>query len=398
MKSKLSTLSFFSGCLGLDIGLKQAGMNHLLFCENDKFCKETISSNEPNIPLIDDISKYTADDIRDLIGFDKNQSLDLIVGGPPCQAFSTAGKRESFKDPRGNVFLHFVNLIGELKPKYFVIENVRGLLSAALKHRPHNMRGDGFPPLTEEEAPGGALKYILNELNNSGYKISFNLYNSANYGVPQIRERIILIGNLEGPRVPHLKPTHDKEGKFGLKKWLTFKDSVKGLKEDGMDYISFPEKRLKYYRLLKAGENWKNLSTDLQKEALGKSYFSGGGKTGFLRRVSWDKPSPTILTHPAMPATDLCHPEKNRPLSVQEYKRIQQIPDDFVLAGKTLQQYKQIGNAVPVGLGRAVGQAIISHMNGNIWNESDLIDFKYSRYNKTSEKSWLDNQLSLDLK
>lgn len=396
MKSKLTTLSFFSGCLGLDLGLKQAGMNHLLFCENDKFCKETILRNEPDIPLIDDILKYSSDDIRNLVGLDKNQRPDLIAGGPPCQAFSTAGKRESFKDPRGNVFLYFIKIICELQPKYFVIENVRGLLSAPLKHRPHNMRGDGFPPLTDEEAQGGALNYILNELNNSGYKISFNLYNSANYGVPQIRERIILIGNLDGERVPYLKPTHEQGDEFGLKKWLTFKESVKGLKEAKMNYINFPEKRLKYYKLLKAGENWKNLPEKLQKEALGKSYFSEGGKTGFLRRISWNKPSPTVLTHPAMPATDLCHPIQNRPLSIQEYKRIQQIPDDFELSGNTLQKYKQIGNAVPVGLGRAVGKAIIDHMNGTIWDEGKLSGFKYSRYKNVNDKYFF-SQLNLPL-
>ena len=388
MKSKLSTLSFFSGCLGLDLGLKKAGMSHLLFCENDKHCRETISANVPKIPLIDDILKYTSDDIRILSGLAKNESPDLIVGGPPCQAFSTAGKRESFKDPRGNVFLYYVQMIDELKPKYFVIENVRGLLSAPLKHRPHNMRGEKFPPLTEEEAPGGALKYILNQLKNAGYKTSFNLYNSANYGVPQVRERVILIGSLNGERVPYLKPTHEQGDTFNLKKWLTFKDATKGLKEENMDYINFPQKRLEYYKLLKDGQNWKNLTEELQKEALGKSYFSGGGKTGFLRRLAWNKPSPTVLTNPTMPATDLCHPVQNRPLSIQEYKRIQQIPDDFHLSGNTLQQYKQIGNAVPVGLGTAVGKAIIDHMNGEIWDESELTDFKFSRYKNVNDKNY----------
>ena len=397
MKPEFSTLSFFSGCLGLDLGLKKAGMKHLLFCENDKSCRETIAINEPEVPLIDDILKYSSDDIRELAGLGKDQGPDLIVGGPPCQAFSTAGKRESFKDPRGNVFLYFIKMIDELKPKYFVIENVRGLLSAALKHRPHNMRGEDFPPLTKEEASGGALNYILSELSKAGYKVSFNLYNSANYGVPQVRERIVLIGNLNGERVPFIEPTHENGSEYGLKKWVTFKEAVKGLKEKEMEYIKFPEKRLKYFRLLTDGQNWRNLPEDLQKEALGKSYFSGGGKTGFLRRVSSDKPSPTVLTHPAMPATDLCHPNQNRPLSVQEYKRIQQIPDDFELSGTTLQKYKQIGNAVPVGLGRAIGKAIIDHLNGDLWDEGQYPDFKYSRYKNVNDRDLFGNQLQLPL-
>ena len=397
MKSKLSTLSFFSGCLGLDLGLKKAGMQHLLFCENDKHCRETISTNEPKTPLINDILKYTSGDIRKLAGLGRNESPDLIVGGPPCQAFSTAGKRKSFKDPRGNVFLYFIKMIDELKPKYFVIENVRGLLSAALKHRPHNMRGKNFPPLTEEEAPGGVLNHILKELTNSGYKVSFNLYNSANYGVPQVRERIVLIGNLDGERVPFIEPTHEQGNEYNLKKWVTFKQAIKGLKEEEMEYIKFPAKRLKYLKLLKDGQNWKNLPKELQKEALGKSYFSGGGKTGFLRRISSDKPSPTVLTNPAMPASDLCHPKQNRPLSVQEYKRIQQIPDNFELSGTTLQKYKQIGNAVPVGFGKSVGKAIIDHFNGELWDESQFPGFKYSRYKNVNDKELFGGQLNLPL-
>ena len=388
MSSKLKSLSFFSGCLGLDIGLENVDIENILFCENDKFCKETISKNKPEIPLIDDILRYSSEDIRKLSGLKKNQKPDLIVGGPPCQAFSTAGKRESFRDPRGNVFLYYLKIIGELQPKYFVLENVRGLLSAPLKHRPHKMRGDGFPDLDKDELPGGALSYALAELNNYGYEVSFNLYNSANYGVPQIRERIIIIGSLNGSRVPYLKPTHSEDSEYGLKKWRTFKDATIGLKEKDMDHINFPEKRLKYYKMLKEGQNWKNLPLELQKEALGKSFYSGGGKTGFLRRLAWDRPSPTVPTHPAMPATDLCHPVENRPLSVQEYKRIQQLPDTFEISGNLLQQYKQLGNAVPVGLGEAVGKTLIDHLNGSNWSEEEIPNFKFSRYKKTNELNW----------
>ena len=146
--------------------------------------------------------------------------------------------------------------------------------------------------------------------------------------------------------------------------------------------------RKEFTRMLKAGQNWKNLPLDLQKEAMGKSFYSGGGKTGFLRRLAWNRPSPTVPTHPAMPATDLCHPVKNRPLSVQEYKRIQQLPDNFELSGNLLQQYKQLGNAVPVGLGEAVGRTLIDHLNGSNWSEEEIPDFKFSRYKNTNELNW----------
>ena len=119
---------------------------------------------------------------------------------------------------------------------------------------------------------------------------------------------------------------------------------------------------------------------------MGKSFYSGGGKTGFLRRLAWDKPSPTLVTHPAMPATDLAHPDKNRPISIQEYKRIQEFPDEWELAGPLIQQYKQVGNAVPVGLGFAVGNLIMSLLKGIEMTE--LNGFKYSRYKNTSDQEW----------
>ena len=138
--------------------------------------------------------------------------------------------------------------------------------------------------------------------------------------------------------------------------------------------------------MLKPGQNWRDLPANLQKEAMGKSYYSGGGKTGFFRRLAWDKPSPTLVTHPAMPATDLAHPEEDRPLSIQEYKRIQEFPDDWILAGSLIQQYKQIGNAVPISLGYAVGKLINSMLQG--LEIENYPNFKYSRYKNTSHTDW----------
>jgi DNA (cytosine-5)-methyltransferase 1 len=138
--------------------------------------------------------------------------------------------------------------------------------------------------------------------------------------------------------------------------------------------------------MLKPGQNWKNLPARYQKEAMGKSYYSGGGKTGFLRRLSWNKPSPTLVTHPAMPATDLAHPKECRPLSIEEYKRIQEFPDSWVLAGPLIQQYKQVGNAVPISLGNAVGKLIFDLIKGIAI--PTYPGFKYSRYNNTCDREW----------
>lgn len=384
---KPKVLSFFSGAMGLDIGLEKAGFDVILACEIDKASRETINTNKPDIALLSDISNYSASEVMDAAGLELGDEVDLMVGGPPCQAFSTAGKRRGFSDERGNVFLTYIDLALEIRPKYFVIENVRGLLSCPMDHRPHNLRGEGFPDLSEDELKGGALHFVVERLKSSGYSISFNLYNAANFGTPQIRERVIMICSRDGTKVPYLEPTHSEDGSFGLPKWKTFKDAVSDLDSDDQNHLNFPEKRLKYYRLLKPGQNWKNLDVELQKEAMGKSFYSGGGKTGFLRRLAWDKPSPTLVTHPAMPATDLAHPTEDRPLSVQEYKRIQEFPDDWVIEGSLINQYKQIGNAVPSSLGEAVGKQILRHMKGE--ENNHYPNFKYSRYKNTCDKSWV---------
>jgi DNA (cytosine-5)-methyltransferase 1 len=380
---KLRALSFFSGAMGLDLGLERAGLHMLLTCEHDKACRKTIAANRPDLPLLGDVNEYSASEIRSAAGLKAEDEIDLIVGGPPCQAFSTAGARRGFKDERGNVFLKFVDLSLELRPRYIVIENVRGLLSAPLNHRPHSERDDDWLPAMDEK-PGGALFYIIKKLRSAGYGISFNLYNAANFGVPQVRERVILICHREGQILPHLMPTHSNNEVFGLPKWRTLRDALKGL--GSATHMDFPEARLRFYRLLNEGQYWKHLPSNLQQEALGNAFFSGGGKTGFLRRLAWDKPSCTLVTSPTMPATDICHPEEDRPLSVEEYKRIQQFPDSWAIQGSLIDQYRQIGNAVPVGLGEAVGRCITRHMLGK--SAYPLAGFPFSRYRDNDHQSW----------
>lgn len=379
-------LSFFSGAMGLDLGIEKAGFKTIFACEVNNACRKTIIKNKPEIGLIGDLREYSAKEIRTIAGLSENEEIDLVIGGPPCQAFSTAGKRKGFEDDRGNVFLTFIDTIIALQPKYAVIENVRGLLSAPLKHRPHESRGKEFEKLSVDELPGGALNHIINILEQNGYAVSFNLYNSANFGTPQKRERVILICSKNGIKAPYLEPTHSENGEFNLKKWKTFKEAVSHLTNHHHDHLNFPEKRIKYYKKIKEGQNWRSLSVDLQKEAMGQSYNSGGGKTGFLRRLAWDKPSPTLLTHPAMPATDLCHPVENRPLSIQEYRAIQEFPDNWAIEGSLIEKYKQIGNAVPVGLGYAVGRLIMKLLKEESIDSHK--EFIYSRYLNTDEHSW----------
>lgn len=370
--------------MGLDQGLERAGIEVILACEIDKHCRQTIALNRPDLPLLDDVWKYSAAEIRHVAGLGVDEDIDVVVGGPPCQAFSTAGARKGFEDARGNALLRYVDLILELKPRYAVIENVRGLLSAPLRHRPHAERGEAA--LLADELPGGALMQVLNRLRAGGYGVSFNLYNAANFGVPQQRERVVMLCHRDGLVLPHLAPTHSQDSAHGLPAWRSLRDAIGDLSNTPQQHLEFPANRLRFYAHLSAGQYWKHLPEELQREAMGKSFFSGGGKTGFYRRLAWDKPSCTLVTHPAMPATDICHPDENRPLSIEEYKRIQQFPEDWKLAGKLVDQYKQIGNAVPVGLGEAVGRLITAHARGE--THSATAHFAYSRYRDTDEVSW----------
>ncbi len=388
-KNKPIALSFFSGAMGLDIGLEKAGFNVILACEKDKACRQTIQQNKPKIALINDIREYSAEQIKKVAGLNKRDDIDLIIGGPPCQAFSTAGNRQGFDDERGNVLLDFLDKIIELKPRFAVIENVRGILSAPLKHRPHNKRGSNYPPLSLDEERGGVLLYILNIISKAGYGISFNLYNSANFGTPQKRERVVIICSRDGSKLPYLIPTHSESGEYNLPQWRTFKDAVKDLPQRGHHHLEFPEKRLKYFRILKPGQYWKHLPKELQVEALGASYYAGGGKTGFLRRLAWDQPAPTLVTHPAMPATDLAHPTQNRPLSIEEYKRIQEFPDNWIITGNLIEQYRQVGNAVPASLGLAIGRLLMLYMKKQPIKK--INGFPYSRYKNTDDISWTIN-------
>lgn len=368
-------LSFFSGAMGLDIGMENGGITPILACEFNKYCRLTIEANKPQLALIGDIEKYSAKEILEYAKIPKGRKVDVIFGGPPCQAFSTAGNRKGFDDARGNVFLRYLELVGEISPTYVVIENVRGLLSASY---PYNG--------SKKPVKGGALLIILDKLREFGYTVSFNLYNSANFGAPQIRERVVIIAKKGAEKVAYLTPTNSNEKQYDFPPWKTLADAFQSLDVNEHHYISFPEKRLVYYRMLKEGQYWKDLPIDLQKEALGNSFYLGGGKTGFLRRLSYSRPSPTLVTNPTMPATDLAHPTEDRPLSVEEYSCIQGFPSNWKICGPILEQYKQIGNAVPIKLGEAIARTIIDDMNGKA--QLGLPNFPYSRYRNTDEVSW----------
>jgi len=350
-------MSFFSGAFGLDIGLEEAGFDTIWANEIEKDFANTIKLNRPKIN-VSQADMTTLDPMQIMKELKvKKGEIDLFAGGPPCQSFSTAGKRLSVGDARGNLMLHYIQWIDIFRPKYFILENVKGLLSAPIKHTPHAQRGKDWKP-TAEEAHGSALRLVLAEIEKIGYKVDYKLLNTADYGVPQARERVVMLGSRDGDLLEFPKPTHSKTSENGLKPWVTLRDAFDGLNEKEPEFSNYSENRLKFLRQVPMGGNWRSLPAEVQEEAMGGAYKSGGGKVGFYRRLNWDKPSPTVTTSPHQKATDMCHPELDRPLSVREYARIQQFPDDWQFVGKTAQKYKQIGNAVPVGLGNAIGKSI----------------------------------------
>lgn len=178
---------------------------------------------------------------------------------------------------------------------------------------------------------GSVIYFLTEEFKKLGYSISYALLNAANYGVPEKRERVIILGHI-GDRVPIPRPTHSEHGLHGTHKWVTLRDAIGDLNQRvDMRFVPLIPRSVEYMKMLKAGENWTDLPPEIAEKAMGKAYHLSGGKTGFLRRLSFDEPSPTLVTSPTMPATLLCHPTELRPLSVEEYARIQQFPDTWVL-------------------------------------------------------------------
>lgn len=338
--------------MGLDLGLERAGFEIRAAVESDSYAASTIRKNRPNVPVLEqDIRALSSRDILKAAGL-RRADVALITGGPSCQSFSTAGQRQSLGDPRGGLFTEFLRIVREIRPRFFILENVRGILSAAVTHRPLAKRGPGYPPLASDEVLGSALKVILSEINKLGYRVIFDLINTASYGVPQTRQRVVFIGSRDREHIFIPRPTSKGEH------WRTLRDALCDLNERKPEFIALPPRWAKYVKMVPAGGNWRDLPPRLRHHALGAAYRSWGGRNGFFRRLSWDKPAPALTTRPNSKATLLCHPQKLRPLSVAEYARIQQFPNDWEFVGTTSLKYKMIGNAVPPPVGAAIGRML----------------------------------------
>ena len=351
----MRAISLFSGAMGLDIGLMEAGVQIEIGQDFDEYCVQTMRANGHRA-LLGDIRNISPDILLNKVGMKREEPF-LICGGPPCQPFSTAGKRMGINDPRGSLFLDFVRMIDAIRPRFFVMENVKGLMSAHLKD------SDGKNTDTK------VLDIILNEFDKLHYKTVYGVLDAVNYGVPQFRERFVLIGSRDNENIFLPIPTHFRIHQNSNYRWKTLGDTIKDLENVEGECDSFSDSRLRYLKMIPEGGNWRDLPKSILEEAMGGAYKSGGGKVGFYRRLSYAQPSPTVVTSPVQKATMMCHPTKDRPLSVAEYARIQQFPENWKFIGTTSNKYKQIGNAVPIGLAKAIGEMLVSVAN----NEEEIV-------------------------
>ena len=353
---KYNFVDLFCGAGGFSLGLKDTNrFNSILANDIDMDMCETYSLNFPKTKIL---SKSISD--IDFFSINKKNTIDVVVGGPPCQAYSLSGKRH-IDDPRANLFLEYFRAIEVIRPKIFVYENVRGLFSYK--------KGNIFRQLQE----------IFEKI---GYELSINLVNALNYGVPQSRERIFIIGYKKGLNYSFPKYLNKRKS---MRKPLTISDAISDLpriknNEISLKYLSKPKT---YYQKLMR----KNAPDDLMDHKSSKhseslinimSYLPEGGlkrdlpyeirpKSGYANsygRLWWNKPSTTITRNFGTPSSARCiHPKIDRALTTREGARLQSFPDRYQFFGSRAKKNLQIGNAVPPLLAKAIGKSIFSALD-----------------------------------
>ena len=333
-EKEYKVLELFAGAGGLAIGMEKAGLKCIALNEIDKWACQTLRKNRPTWKVLEG-------DIKEFGFSEYYNKVDVVTGGFPCQAFSYAGKKLGLADARGTLFYEFARVVKEVNPPICIGENVRGLLS-------HDN--------------GKTLKGMISILDEIGYKVvPVQVLKAIKFKKKKKRERLILVGIRKDIDVKYEYPKPYKKIynlKDALKKGELFESNVP--KSEGAKY---PKSKIDVLELVPQKGYWRDLPLKIQKQFMGGSFYLSGGKTGIARRIGWDEPCLTLTCSPAQKQTERCHPEETRPFTVREYARIQTFPDDWMFEGSMAQQYKQIGNAVPVNLGREVGYSIVKFLN-----------------------------------
>lgn len=321
-EKKFSTIELFAGAGGLALGIENAGFDSLGLIELDKTASDTLKCNRPNWNVInDDIANISCQNLLEYFGLEKGE-LDLLSGGAPCQSFSYAGKRLGLEDARGTLFYHYAKFLEQLQPKMFLFENVRGLLN-------HDK--------------GRTYRTIVDIFESTGYTVQKEILNAWDYGVAQKRERLITIG-IRNDLVDKISFSFPVPHKYKP----VLRDILLDCpKSEGTPYSKYKQE---IFDLVPPGGYWRDIPEDIAKEYMKSCWYMEGGRTGILRRLSLDEPSLTVLTSPSQKQTDRCHPLESRPFTIRENARCQSFPDSWQFCGSVGQQYKQVGNAVPVNL------------------------------------------------
>lgn len=323
IEEKIKVISLFSGSGGLDLGFLATGKFEVVFANdfNPQAC-ETYAKNIGNHIVLEDISKLN-----------NLPKVDVIIGGPPCQGFSLANPSRSFDDPRNHLFNEYARIIKEVKPKLFLMENVSGMV-------------------TMEK--GKVFEIIKKELSSCGYTLYDKLLNAKDYGVPQSRRRMIIIGVRNDINKSFIfpKPTHDENNYANVGQAIIDKP----ISKNNPNHIigNLTDLNLNRLKHIPEGGSMKDCPVNLQNNSdLNRS----------MRRLHTKKESYTIVHNNC---DHYYHPFEQRRITIREMARIQGYEDDFIFYGSKSEQSRQVGNSVPVGLGKAVAKSIYTFINDDV--------------------------------
>lgn len=381
MNKKINVIDLFAGAGGLSYGFYHNQAYKILAAnEIESDMCSTYKTNHKDVPVYcSDIKDFSMDLLNNDLGINKDD-VDVIIGGPPCQAYSTVGKR-LLDDPRGKLFQEYYRIVKEADPKVFLFENVKGLLSMD---------------------KGNLLKTIISLFEGIGYKVKYKVLNAVDYGVPQYRERVIIVGFKTKKEYAFPESTHCNIDE-NKPNYLTLSDALSDLPrfENGGEATSYVQEPTNDFQR-RIRNNADSLSEHFSPKnndnlvRLMKALPDGGTpqdlpetlrpKSGFKNtyaRLWWNQPSTTITRNFGTPSSSRCiHPKDPRPLSTREAARLQTFPDDYVFCGAKGSKNLQIGNAVPVELSKVLAKSIFDFL------EMEELDDN-SHQNNSSEKAVL---------